>query len=208
MSALSMGAPHLFRTYQVPEGQTFDCTIWEAARATSAAPTFFERITIGGLGSSQPFVDGGLGRNNPIMAVLEEAELVFPGRQVACIISIGTGQAQTISILPPSLRQRMLPSDVIKALQAIATDCEQSAQEIARRFLSTPNVYFRFNVEQGLQQVGLAQWERLDEVVSHTGQYMRVVEVRQKLGAAVVALQKRQNVVAAAQISMELGHPH
>src|SRR5882672_7382832 len=78
MSALNMNAriPRLFRTYKTPEFQSPNCTIWEAARATSATPTFFKRIVIDG----EPFVDGGMGRNNPINQVLEEAELMFPGR--------------------------------------------------------------------------------------------------------------------------------
>ena len=40
------------------------CKIWEAARATSAASTFFERIEIGP--NRQSFVDGAFRRNNPI----------------------------------------------------------------------------------------------------------------------------------------------
>src|SRR5271154_3147452 len=72
MSALNMaaGIPHLFRSYQAPKNQTFNCTIWEAARATSAAPTFFEQIVIGEPGSSLSYVDGGMGCNNPIAQVL------------------------------------------------------------------------------------------------------------------------------------------
>ena len=191
MAAFNMtaGIPHLFRTYRAPKNQTFNCTIWEAARATTATPTFFKRIVIGGPGFSQPFVDGGLGCNNPIAQVLEEAELVFPGRQIACIISIGAGQAQMISIPKPRRLQRVLPLEVVRAMEAIATDCERSAQNMARRFQGTSNVYFRFNVEQGLQDVGLTRWDRLDEVTAHTEHYVRTVEVDQKLDAAVAIIQ-------------------
>jgi hypothetical protein len=41
------GGPRLFRTYKVRENRSYDCTIWEACRATSAAPTYFESIGIG-----------------------------------------------------------------------------------------------------------------------------------------------------------------
>jgi len=104
MPAANMTAaiPRLFRTYQVPKNQSFDCTIWEAARATTAAPTFFKGIDIGGPGSKERFIDGGVGRNNPIMQVFEEAELVFPNGHVACAISIGTGQAKTTAIPKPT----------------------------------------------------------------------------------------------------------
>ncbi|KDR66798.1 hypothetical protein GALMADRAFT_29105, partial [Galerina marginata CBS 339.88] len=57
--------PVLFRTYKSHKVHS-NCKIWEAARATSAAPTFFKRIEIG---RNQPFIDGGLGRNNPSQVV-------------------------------------------------------------------------------------------------------------------------------------------
>jgi len=68
-----MGIPVLFRIYQyrgtqavirTPEG----CKIWQAARATSAAPTFFKRIKIG---RKQEYIDGGMGCNNPSEVVLD-----------------------------------------------------------------------------------------------------------------------------------------
>ena len=195
--------PHRFRSYQARKHQTVNCMIWEAARATSAAPTFFKRIVIRGSGTSQSYVDGGMGCNNPIMQVLEEAELVFPSRRVACVISIGTGQAQTLAIPRPGRLQQILPLDVVKAICGIATDCEWHAQEVARRVQGMPNVYFRFNVEHGMQSIGLGQWERLDEVATHTGQYMRMVEVDQKLDAAVAAVRARKTTVPTATISKE-----
>lgn len=57
-------APVLLRSYtnplQMPELP--DIKLWEAARATSAAPMFFKRLEVNG----QTFVDGGLQANNPI----------------------------------------------------------------------------------------------------------------------------------------------
>jgi predicted acylesterase/phospholipase RssA len=195
--------PHRFRSYRARKYQTVNCKIWEAARATSATPPFFERIVIGDPGTSQPYVDGGMGCNNPIAQVLEEAELVFPTRRVACIISIGAGQAQTLAIPRPGWFQQVLPLDLVEAMRGIATDCEQKAQEVARHFQGMPDVYFRFNVEHGMQSIGLAQWEKLDEVATHTGQYMRMVEVDQKLDAAVAAVRARKTTVPTATISKE-----
>src|SRR5882724_7094974 len=86
--------PCLFRTYKAPEFRSPNCTIWEAARATSATLTIFEPIVI----NEEPFVDGGMGRNNPTHQVFQEIELMFPDQHIACIISIGMEQAQTINI--------------------------------------------------------------------------------------------------------------
>jgi hypothetical protein len=201
---LNAGKPVLFRTYRVPKNASFDCTIWEAARATSAAPTIFKRIVIGGPGSRQPYIDGGVGLNNPTQHILQEAELIFPDRYVACIISIGTGQAGTISIEKPGLFQQVVPLDVIKAMTAIATDCETVSEAMALRFQNNPGVYFRFNVAQGMQGIKLAQWDQLDEVAAHTLQYLKMHEVDQSMDVAVEVIRKRHGVIATAQISTEI----
>jgi patatin-like phospholipase/acyl hydrolase len=71
---MSANIPVLLRTYQSHEAQ-LSCEVWEAARATSAAPIFFKHIE---MGNSQPFIDGGLGCNNPSKLVLDEAKQYFP----------------------------------------------------------------------------------------------------------------------------------
>lgn len=55
-------ATHI-RTYVNPAepGEFGGWSIWQAARATSAAPTYFPRMNIDGI----DFLDGGLGFNNP-----------------------------------------------------------------------------------------------------------------------------------------------
>ncbi|KAJ7831042.1 hypothetical protein B0H13DRAFT_1915667 [Mycena leptocephala] len=149
-----------------------DCTIWQAGRATSAAPTFFKQIRIGPPGIEEAFVDGGMGQNNPIAALLLEAQVVFPDHQIACIISLGTGQPHTIKIPTPSLLKRLFPLDVIEAIKGIATDCEKQHQLSAHHFDPVPHVYFRFNVERGMQDIQLNQWERLGDVAANTRQYL------------------------------------
>lgn len=46
--------------------------MWQACRATSAAPTFFDSVAIGPF--EEEFVDGGLGKNNPINVLWNEAQ--------------------------------------------------------------------------------------------------------------------------------------
>ena len=48
--------------------------IWEAARATSAASSFFDPIKIGQFG--EEFVDGAVGANNPVAQLWNEAKIV------------------------------------------------------------------------------------------------------------------------------------
>jgi len=201
MSAFNLSArePRLFRTYKTSKFQSPNCKIWEAARATTADPNFFERIDIDG----ESFVDGGIGRNNPIKQVLQETELMFADRHISCIISIGTGQAETISIPKPRWFQSVVPLYVVDAIRSICADCEESAQEATRRFEHIPGVYFRFNVEQGLQKVGLEEWRRLDEVRAHTRQYIQMADVNPRLDAAVASICGKQRVVPTVHISTE-----
>lgn len=56
--------PVFLRSYKNPNGllELPNIKVWEAARATSAAPAYFEPIVVGGV----KLVDGGLGANNPL----------------------------------------------------------------------------------------------------------------------------------------------
>ncbi|EKM81516.1 hypothetical protein AGABI1DRAFT_83008 [Agaricus bisporus var. burnettii JB137-S8] len=190
-NAHNMDIPVLFRTYQSGETHS-NCKIWEAARATSAAPTFFKRAIIG---RNQPFIDGGLGRNNPSQVVLEEANVLFGARQIGCLVSIGTGQAGVNKIKKPGLLQQILPTDVIDALKRITTDCESTHQAMLRRFANLPNIYFRLNVDQGMQGIELSEWEKLSNVEAHTMQYMRKEEVVGKLVLLVSAFSMEESLL-------------
>eukprot|EP01052_Picozoa_sp_SAG31_P040876 SAG31_NODE_6040_length_2197_cov_1.075786_1_plen_708_part_00 len=83
--------PFLLRTYPKPEGGlqgTSSCKIWEAGRATGAAPTYFDHMEIG----DQPLIDGGVTANNPVQLAIEEAGALWPRRPVGCLVSLGCGQ--------------------------------------------------------------------------------------------------------------------
>ncbi|KDQ57927.1 hypothetical protein JAAARDRAFT_34743 [Jaapia argillacea MUCL 33604] len=205
MAADNMNAsiPRLFRTYPSPKNASYDCTIWEAARATSAAPTFFKPIDIGDT-VKERFVDAGLGNNNPTMRVIEEADLIFPGRSIACIISIGSGQAHVIKLPKSSgMFQNILPLQVVQALRDIATDCERTADDLEKHFRDKPDVYFRFNVEQGLQSVSLGDWDKLGEVGTHTQQYLRKNTVDQRVSIAVKTLREAHPMVESSELVQE-----
>lgn len=61
--------PVLFRNYTNPIelSESPKVKLWEAARATSAAPTYFDPLTITDeAGKETKFLDGGLQANNPL----------------------------------------------------------------------------------------------------------------------------------------------
>jgi predicted acylesterase/phospholipase RssA len=193
--------PVLFRTYQSLKPPS-NCKIWEAARATSAAPTFFKRIEIGW--NKQPYIDGGLGCNNPSQLVLNEAKAQFgAARHIGCLVSIGTGQAKVTDIKKPGFFQQIIPTDVIDALKKISTDCDTTHQEMLRRFARLQDTYFRLNVDQGMQGIGLSKWEKLSIVEAHTVQYMAREEVDEKFASLVNAIRVPRAQLTLEQLSME-----
>jgi patatin-like phospholipase/acyl hydrolase len=189
----------LFRSYQSQETHS-GCKIWEAARATSAAPTFFKRIEIG---NKQPFIDGGLGCNNPSKLVLKEAQVVFPAQQIGCLVSIGTGQAEVISIGTPGFFQQIVPTDVIDVLKAISNDCEATHEDMLLLFANSPNIYFRINVEQGMQGIRLSEWVKMANVEAHTMQYLKRKEVGEKLTSMINAIQSPKTQLMMEQFGMK-----
>jgi predicted acylesterase/phospholipase RssA len=135
---MNAGIPSIFRSYQGPNNQMPDCTIWEALCASMAHPGLFKSIDIGDRSMRESFVDGGLGCSNPIAHVLGEASALYPNQYVSSITSIGSGHSRTIQIPKPSLVQRFLPTHVLVTMKNIATDSERVAQEMEVRFEGIP----------------------------------------------------------------------
>jgi uncharacterized protein len=69
----------------------------EAARGSSAAPTYFRPVEVTGLetGKKHCLVDGGVFANNPAMCAYVEARRLFPMARQIIILSLGSGQIQS-----------------------------------------------------------------------------------------------------------------
>lgn len=187
---LTASIPRLFRSYSVPKHQSDDCAIWEAARATCASSPFFKPVEIGVSLQREIFIGGDVGCNNPTLQLLHQAALIYPENFVSCVISIGAGQAQPISTSKVGYFQHL--SDAVqKAMVNIASDCEHTAHEVAKRFEQQDDFYLRFNVAQGLQSIRGSHWERLSEVVTHTKQYIETVDVDKQISSAQNMLHHR-----------------
>ena len=191
--------PVLFRSYQSQETHS-GCKIWEAAWATSVMPPFFKHMEIG---NKQPFIDGGLGHNNPSKLLLKEAKVVFPSHQIGCLLSIGTGHAEVISIRKPGFFQQIVPTDVIDALKMVSTDCEATHNDMLLLFANSSNIYFRINVEQGMQGIKLSEWEKMANVEAHTMQYLRREEVGEKLTSVINAIKSPKAQLIMEQFGMK-----
>ncbi|KAG8710896.1 hypothetical protein FRC09_020883 [Ceratobasidium sp. 395] len=206
---MNSGIPTIIRSYHTSVNPGPNCTIWQALRTATAHPEMFKSAEIVEQGIAEPFVDAAMGCGNPIDYVLAEAKRIYPNRRVACIVSIGSGHPRTIRIPEPSPFQRVLPTyviptSVIIAMRDIATDNERVAQAIATRFAGIPNVYFRVNVDQGMQSVRLGDWDRLGEVKAHTRAYMAKAETKGLMGQAAKAVKEKKGIAPVEQIDGKL----
>ncbi|CUA77736.1 Nephrocystin-3 [Homo sapiens] [Rhizoctonia solani] len=200
---LNAGLPTLFRSYPAAVNPGPDCTIREALHTTIAHPDLFKSIDIVDLSVSQSFVGGELGCSNPITHLLSELNRIYPGRQVASIISIGAGHARTIHVPEPSRWRR---TQDVMVMKDMATDSERVAEEMSSRFEGTSGVYFRFNVDQGMQDMKHGSWERLGEAMQHTKAYLQTSDTSRKLDSAVRASIRRCGTISTAHAAGKVSH--
>lgn len=166
--------------------------IWEAARATSAASGFFDPISIGMHG--QEYVDAGLGCNNPVNEVWTEAQDIWSSEGgdlatlVNCFVSIGTGNPGKSPVEDGAFKI------FAKTLKDIATETERTAELFAKsnRGLLFQQRYFRFNVEQGLQDVGLDEYKQEKTIASATDSYMDFLQVRKDMRSCSQAMKDKK----------------
>ncbi|RAO73453.1 uncharacterized protein BHQ10_009465 [Talaromyces amestolkiae] len=162
------------RSYKLRGVANIDATICEAALATSAATSFFDTVSIG----LRRFVDGALGANNPVDQVEAEASTIWcPKSQlqphVKCFLSIGTGKPSTQGIDDSALK-------IHTTLANIATETESTERNFIERWAGhfSENRYFRFNVEQGLQNVGLEEYNQQELIQTATYDYIEHIDCK------------------------------
>ncbi|KAG8697963.1 hypothetical protein FRC09_007533 [Ceratobasidium sp. 395] len=200
---MNSGIPTIIRSYPTSTNPGPDCTIWQALRAATAHPEMFKAAEIVEQGIPGLFVDAAMGCGNPIEHVLAETKRIYPNRRVATIVSIGGGHPCTIRIPEASPFQRIFPANVIAAMKDIATDNERVAQTMAVRFRGARDAYFRLNVDQGMQNVRLGDWDRLGEVQAHTRAYMSKAETNELVERVVKATRERKGVIPVEYIDGE-----
>ena len=179
-------------SYKTPRGNNDllnSVTIWEACRATSAASSFFDPIAIGRY--KEEFVDGATGANNPVMELWNQAQLMWGVEplegKVRCLVSVGTGI--------PSLKP--FRDDVLhigKTLVAIATETEQTAERFRqdKSQLDSSGRYFRFNIDRGLEDIGLEESVKKKEIASATRRYITSQVVFKQMQACAGNLAERE----------------
>ena len=166
--------------------------IWEVARATSATFSFFEPMSIGGEG----FVDGEIGANNPIYELWSEAADVFAQgshwkleNNLQCLVSIGTGKLHLTAFGTP-----LVKNEIGDALVAIATNTDKVADTFQKHHstIYQEKRAFRFNVGQGLENVGLEEAAKVVEIEAATRRYIQTEDVFLSLKDCAANLKQRE----------------
>ncbi|KAK2624988.1 hypothetical protein QTJ16_005357 [Diplocarpon rosae] len=186
------GPPAVLRSYDSrkeppPE---FDCTIWQAGRATSATGLAFKPIQIG----QSVFIDEGAGQFNPAPVALDEACVnEWPGRDVGVLVSIGTGKRPPGSDQNSQMWYEGFMGEFAEArrrLVAKIEGCETTHQYLVREGLTKRGVnienYYRFNVEVGVGEFGMNEWNRLADISTGTRRYLAKSDV-QRMNLEVAA---------------------
>lgn len=95
------GVPAMVTSYDIQNRRTVFMKSWhaehagllcsDAARATSAAPTYFEPAQLNWAEESRTLIDGGVFMNSPAVSAYAEARKLFPDASIA-MLSLGTGE--------------------------------------------------------------------------------------------------------------------
>jgi hypothetical protein len=142
----------------------FNCPIWQAAYAALAYPDTVAPVSIGEPLIEQICISGEIGWTNPIQEVIKEFENKWFRQKLACLASIGAGNDG-----PVRIDTEDIAGTFELAIERVVTARERIAQDIAYRFHGR-NMYFRLNVERGLQQ-GNKQIA-LGDIETHTRNYL------------------------------------
>ena len=175
--------PYLFRTYKNlhisvdpkeratdrnPQDRGHDIPIWQVARATSAAPTYFKPINIDG----RKYLDGGFGANNPCAEIYEEVRKMNNRAEkcVKVVVSIGTGKdKRTRRFRGTGLTGYWNYMSVAKKL---ASGTEETHANMLIRASEASFQYYRLNVEDGLGTMKLDEWHARGPMRERFGRFV------------------------------------
>ena len=198
----------LLKSYSI-DGTEVQCSIIQAARATTAAPTFFAPAPIG----LNLYIDGGIGSNNPAEQAILEARRIWPSRPIGCLVSLGTGKNVPISgesrttqqlgrvfgtVMQTFASHTAEKLTVAKYCTKLATSCQavhlhllEHNQLAKGRFKDR---YYRFNVEYGAVDIELNEWEKQSVISARTDAYLDDPSEKRRLRDCAILLRSDEEL--------------
>lgn len=193
----------LLRSYKLSNGEFDACAIWEAGRATSAAPLYFPTIKIDVDGVSTEYFDGAMKNNNPIEEVRDEVFLKYRVETPRCVVSIGTGYLQNASV------EAGFWTKLAKwasggfgllgwTLLQLALNTQAKHLEIlnADKYADFRVNYFRLNVEGNIANIGIERWDKMEDMRHYTEAYLATPEAKADITKIVERLGKGRDFKA------------
>ncbi|CAF2904537.1 unnamed protein product [Rotaria sp. Silwood2] len=166
----------LFRNYSIlmSPHTHYDGTskykVWEAVRASTCAPGYFEEYLLDG----NVFQDGGLIANNPTSIALHECKLLWPDEDIQCVVSLGNGRpAPDVAFQSKSMSLRQKLSSLVDSVTNTETI------HVCLHDLLPTNIYFRLNPFMSSDFVlDEHRPERLEQMLRDTQSYTRQNEYK------------------------------
>ena len=189
----------IFRNYHLPkeeDGKSFyrgssEHKYWEAVRASTAAPGYFEEMVLG----HRVHQDGGFLNNNPTAVAIHESKRLWPNTPFQAVVSLGTGTYHgnvgrygTAKISDGHLS----PKEKFKKLVYSATDVEATHEILSD--LIPGDTYVRLNPNMSANiPLDVSDPEDLERLRQDTRNY--VTKFDHKFELVVNALAKEKSVV-------------
>jgi Patatin-like phospholipase len=198
---VSMGSPGVRVTSGSRHPGSFRVLQRYALRASTAAPTVFKPVMMGG----EMYCDGGIVTSNPTAVAIHEARAVFPDIPIELVVSVGTG-----NFLEEKSAPRIGWDGIIGQIVNSATDAEQVHHILEDIFGSGSLLggadakssavsklqYFRFNPVVGRPDefpIDVTDPEKLAKLRRITIDYLREPEQKKKIERIGAVLNGRQS---------------
>ncbi len=168
-----------------------------ALRASTAAPTVFKPVLMGG----EMYCDGGIVASNPTAIAIHEARTLFPDVPIELVVSIGTG-----GFLEQKSAPRIGWDGIIGQIVDSACDGEQihhiledilgeGGTKVKRSSSISNTQYMRFNPILGFPDdfpIDITDPKKLELIKQITRDYMNTPEQKRKLQEVADLLQGRK----------------
>ncbi|KAF2263856.1 FabD/lysophospholipase-like protein [Lojkania enalia] len=184
---IGFNRPALIRSYPTrrisgPEIDP-DMKVWEAMKATSAAPRYAAGGAVRRSVIAPGLVDYGTAKNNPVKDLVYECRKLYSfANDTQIIISIGAGMGADRS----QELQEMANGVDIRNMEANAA-ADKFQDDFRPVIESGWMKYFRFNVPN-LHDVPLEEWDQMDKMMEKTRAYLEDAEVGHQFYACVDAV--------------------
>ena len=165
-------------------------------------------MAIGPAWAQRWFAGTPLNCNNPIREVLKEARSKFGDeREASLILSLGSGRPAVLSLdwQAPSL------DSLHDLLTRAVLDCENVAMGLPDQLLHCP-AYLRLNVDQGMENIKVSDWDKLGPISEYTGVYLHKLDIERSIDTCSRSLRERKGSISLGGSHrskiISISHPH